>query len=75
MFGFVLLCLIILFIIDFRISLLFVKIKMDKGYRKTILTFLACLILGPVGWIYVAALPDLELRKQNRRIIDLLKKY
>ncbi len=50
-----------------------VKIAELKGYYN-VHAFAMCFWLGSIGFIYVAGLPDLNQRKQNAQIINLLAK-
>ncbi len=50
-----------------------VKIAELKGYYN-VHAFAMCFWLGTIGFIYVAGLPDLNQRKQNAQIINLLAK-
>ena len=54
----------------------FVAVRMDeivslKGYEKSV--FWECLLLGLPAWLYVVALPDLTVQKNQERIIELLE--
>jgi len=52
----------------------FENIAFQKGYaKKEPYLFAMCFLLGLVGYIYVLALPDLTLQKQNEKIISLLE--
>lgn len=45
----------------------------EKGYNSEAHAFALCFWLGIVGWLYVVALPDKNIRKQNEEIINLLQ--
>lgn len=49
------------------------KISERKGYYG-IHAFFWCFCFGVLGYIFVLALPDKEIKKQNEEIIALLKK-
>lgn len=69
--------LVVALIINFVIAKKFEEIAFDKGYTEEKHTFALCFWLGIIGYIYVAALPDIRATKsiaeQNRRIEGLLK--
>ena len=49
------------------------SVVVEKGYTVgEVHAFAMCFWLGPIGYIYVAALPDRTLQKQNEKIIELL---
>lgn len=44
-----------------------------KGYDDSIHAFAMCFWLGIIGYLYVIALPDIEARRKQDAIIELLK--
>lgn len=57
----------------FWIALKMVDVAEDKGYDYcTGRIFALCFLFNVVGYLYVIALPDLKLQKQNEKIIELL---
>ena len=69
--------LVIAIIINFVIAKKFEEIAFDKGYTEEKHTFAVCFWLGAIGYIYVAALPDLTAirrsAEQSRKIEGMLK--
>ena len=50
-----------------------VAISNDKGYDYCSgRIFILCFLVNIIGYIYVIALPDLKIQRQNERIIELL---
>lgn len=45
-----------------------------KGYDDSIHAFAMCFWLGIIGYLYVIALPDIEARRKQDAIIELLSK-
>lgn len=69
--GFIIL--LISIVILFWIAFKMVDVAQDKGYDNcTGRIFALCLLFNIVGYLYVIALPDLKLQKQNEKIIELL---
>ena len=67
------LCLILLSI-NSMMAKKFENIAFQKGYaKKETYLFAMCFLLGFIGYLYVLALPDLTLQKQNEKIISLLE--
>lgn len=65
--------LLISFIVLFWIALKMVDAAEDKGYDYcTGRIFALCFLFNIVGYLYVIALPDLKLQRQNEKIIELL---
>lgn len=50
------------------------KVATAKGYGKKAHVFAMCFWFGIVGYIYVAALPDLIRQRQNQQLIELMEK-
>lgn len=73
------LILIIAIVLNYNIARKFEKIAFKKGYREDIHAFAMCFWLTLIGYLYVIALPDLNLRKEITKIqptkIDELKKH
>ncbi len=59
-------------VMDLFIAGLFTDIARKKGENSS-LVFWLCLLLAPIGYIYVIALPDMTIHKSQKTIIDLLK--
>lgn len=72
MFGYIVLVVAIYLIIGFIVGKMMENAAADKGYGTEAHTFAMCFLLGVIGCIYVAALPDKIQQKQNQKIIDLL---
>lgn len=68
----ILLVVIIYLVIGFITGRMMENVAADKGYGEEANVFAMCFWLGIIGCIYVAALPDKTLQKQNQKIIDLL---
>lgn len=49
------------------------QVVYEKGYDSEAHAFAMCFWLGILGCLYVIALPDKNLKKQNEKIISLLK--
>ena len=58
--------------IDYKIAKMFADVASRKGYSNETKVLLLSFFLGVVGWVYVAALPDEVLRKQNDEILQNL---
>lgn len=57
----------------FWVALKMVDVAEDKGYDYcTGRIFALCFLFNIVGYLYVIALPDLKLQRQNEKIIELL---
>ena len=61
------------FVINVAIAMSMQKIAEKKGYQQSA-AFWLTLLLGIVGCIYTAALPDLLLRKQSEDLLALILK-
>ena len=61
------------FVINVAIAMSMQKIAEKKGYQQSA-AFWLTLLLGIVGCVYTAALPDLVLRKQNEDLLALILK-
>ncbi len=61
------------FVINVAIAMSMQKIAEKKGYQQSA-AFWLTLLLGIVGCIYTAALPDLVLRKQSEDLLALILK-
>ena len=51
----------------------FENIAFDKGYDRNAHSYVMCLLLGIIGYLYVIALPDKRLLHRQERIITLLE--
>lgn len=73
------LILIIAIVLNYSVARKFEKIAFKKGYREDIHAFAMCFWLTLIGYLYVIALPDLNLRKEIEKLqpmkIDELKKH
>ena len=64
--------LIICLIINYIIAKKFERIAFDKGYDESIHSCAMCFWLGVVGYLYVIALPDLNLHNNvNENLYDI----
>ena len=54
--------------IQYKVAKLFEKIALDKGYDKKACAFAMCFWLGFVGYIYVAAMPKLNMDRTTTNI-------
>lgn len=61
------------FVINVAIAMSMQKIAEEKGHQQSA-AFWLTLLLGIVGCIYTAALPDLLLRKQSEDLLALILK-
>ncbi len=61
------------FVINIALAMSMQKIAEKKGYQQST-SFWLTLLLGIVGCVYTAALPDLVLRKQNEDLLALILK-
>ncbi len=69
--GFIIL--LITIAVFFWIALKMVDAAKDKGYDYcTGRIFALCFLFNIVGYLYVIALPDLNIQRQNEKIIELL---
>ena len=62
----------ILIVLDDNVARKFESIAFDKGYTRSAGVFWMCFLLGPVGYIYVAAMPvltaeQIEAKRLNKR--------
>ena len=78
--GIILFCLIIFLAICaayiflyYKIARFFERIAFLKGYDEDIHAFAMCFWLGIIGYIYVAALPDLIMQERLKRNNMLLE--
>ena len=61
------------FVINIALAMSMQKIAEEKGHQQSA-AFWLTLLLGIVGCIYTAALPDLVLRKQSEDLLALILK-
>ncbi len=59
------------FVINIAMAMSMQKIAEKKGHQQSA-AFWLTLLLGILGCVYTAALPDLVLRKQNEDLLALL---
>ncbi len=72
MFGYILLVVVVYLLVNAIIAGFFQNAAALKGHGKDVHAFGMVLILGIIGCIYVAALPDKITQEQNQQIIQLL---
>ena len=62
-------------VVNLIVALIMSAVVEKKGYTVAeVHAFAKCFFLGLAGWIYVAALPDRNLQKQNKQMIALLSR-
>ncbi len=60
-------------LISYVVAHKFERIAKIKGYGRETNAFLMCFFFGIIGCMYVIALPDLKLRKQQEKMIALIE--
>ena len=61
------------FVINFILGTFYKQVAYAKGYDDKAHAFILVFIFGIFGCLYVVALPDLVLRKQNERKIAVVE--
>lgn len=69
--GVVIFIFLVIIVINVLIAFYMDEVAKLKGYENAV--FWRCFWLGLPGWLYVVALPDLNLRKSQEQIVKLLE--